>query len=84
MSLWHYRLYGPKLTGHASDTVWHFAYGSNMHDGAFLKRRRMRPIEWRVSCLKDTACASMLMAHGKAAWPIFVPIVTLKLEVSST
>jgi cation transport regulator ChaC len=52
LSRWHYRYYGLKLTGHASDTVWYFAYGSNMHDSAFLERRNMRPIEWRVACLK--------------------------------
>jgi len=44
----HYRLHGIPLDGHPSDHVWYFAYGSNMHDSAFLQRRRMRPFEWRA------------------------------------
>jgi hypothetical protein len=52
LSKWYYRLHGLQLSGRASDTVWYFAYGSNMHDGAFLKQRLMRPTEWRVGRLK--------------------------------
>ena len=52
LSKWYYRLHGLQLTGRASDTVWYFAYGSNMHDGAFLEQRLMRPTEWRVGRLK--------------------------------
>ena len=52
LSRWYYRLHGLRLTGRASDTVWYFAYGSNMHNDAFLERRRMRPTEWRVGQLK--------------------------------
>jgi cation transport regulator ChaC len=48
---WHYRLHGLELTGRAADSVWYFAYGSNMHDSAFCERRRMRPLEWRVGRL---------------------------------
>jgi hypothetical protein len=53
LSRWHYRYHGLALTGRATDTAWYFAYGSNMHDSAFLeRRRRMRPLEWRAGCLK--------------------------------
>ena len=52
LSKWYYRLHGLQLTGRASDTVWYFAYGSNMHDGAILEQRLMRPTEWRVGRLK--------------------------------
>ena len=45
--LW-YRLWGLTLTGRPDDDVWYFAFGANMHDNAFLRRRRMRPQEWRV------------------------------------
>ena len=38
---------GLRLTGRPHDEVWYFAFGANMHDSAFRKRRRMRPIEWR-------------------------------------
>lgn len=52
LSKWHYRAHGLTLTGRASDRVWYFAYGSNMHDSAFIVRRRMNPSEWRVGRLK--------------------------------
>jgi len=52
LSRWHYRFHGLVLTGRSSDSVWYFAYGSNMHDDAFRERRRMRPLEWRVACVK--------------------------------
>lgn len=45
--LW-YRVWGLTLEGRPSDEVWYFAYGANMSDAAFLERRRMRPLEWRV------------------------------------
>ena len=43
-----YRLHGIALTGRPVDSVWYFAFGANMHDGAFRQRRGMRPIEWRA------------------------------------
>lgn len=52
LSRWHYRLHGLELTGRSSDTVWYFAYGSNMHDSAFRQRRGMRPQEWRAGRIK--------------------------------
>jgi cation transport regulator ChaC len=52
LSCWYYRRHGLELTGSATDTAWYFAYGSNMHDSAFRERRHMRPMEWRVGCLK--------------------------------
>lgn len=45
--LW-YRVRGLSLTGRPDDDVWYFAFGTNMHDSAFLGRRRMRPREWRA------------------------------------
>ena len=36
------------LDGRPSDKVWYFAYGSNMHEGTFVERRRIKPIEARV------------------------------------
>lgn len=51
LSRWHYRRHGLELAGCAADTAWYFAYGSNMHDGTFQGRRRIRPLEWRVACL---------------------------------
>jgi cation transport regulator ChaC len=44
--LW-YRAWGLRLDGGPDDDVWYFAYGANMHDGAFRERRKMRPAEWR-------------------------------------
>ena len=48
--LW-YRSWGLRLDGKPEDAVWYFAYGANMHDSAFVERRRMRPTEWRVGRL---------------------------------
>ncbi len=45
--LW-YHTWGLTLDGHPEDAVWYFAYGANMHDSAFRKRRSMRPKEWRA------------------------------------
>jgi gamma-glutamylcyclotransferase len=52
LSRLHYRLRGHRIEGRPGDAVWYFAFGSNMHDSAFLQRRRMRPSEWRCGCLK--------------------------------
>ena len=49
--LW-YRVWGLSLTGQPEDEVWYFAFGANMHDSAFLERRRMRPAEWRSGRLE--------------------------------
>jgi hypothetical protein len=35
------------------DTLWYFAYGSNLDPGTFLGRRRMRPLEAQVARLDD-------------------------------
>lgn len=45
--LW-YRFWGLTLDGRPKDEVWYFAFGANMHDSAFLERRKMRPLEWRA------------------------------------
>lgn len=50
--LW-YRAWGLRLDGDPDDDTWYFAYGANMHDSAFLERRRMRPTEWRVGRIRD-------------------------------
>ncbi len=69
LARWHYRLHKLELTGRPSNLVWYFAYGSNMHDSAFLERRRMRPIEWRTGCLKGYRLRFNLdgRPRGKAA-----------------
>ena len=47
-SRWQYRRHGLVLDGRPSDKVWYFAYGSNMDEGTFVGRRRLRPLEWRA------------------------------------
>lgn len=44
----YYRVWGMPLAGEPDEDIWYFAYGSNMHDAAFVDRRRMTPREWRV------------------------------------
>jgi cation transport regulator ChaC len=51
VSRWHYRRHGLVLAGRPSDTVWYFAYGSNMHEGTFVERRRIKPLEARIGRL---------------------------------
>jgi cation transport regulator ChaC len=51
LSKWRYRSRGLELNGRPSDRIWYFAYGANMHHSAFLERRGMRPLEWRVGKL---------------------------------
>jgi cation transport regulator ChaC len=52
LSRWYYRVHGLQLTGRASEWVWYFAYGSNMHNSVFCERRRMQPVERRAGCVK--------------------------------
>lgn len=47
LSWCYYRVHGIRLVGPPGEEVWYFAYGANMHDGAFRERRGMRPLEWR-------------------------------------
>jgi cation transport regulator ChaC len=51
-SRWIYRFHGLEMIGRASDPVWYFAYGSNMHESAFLVRRGMRPMDKRIGRLE--------------------------------
>lgn len=46
-----YRLKGLPLAGHPNELVWYFAFGANMHESAFIQRRRMRPVERRIGRL---------------------------------
>jgi cation transport regulator ChaC len=48
VSRWHYRRHGLVLEGRPSDNIWYFAYGSNMHQGTFVERRGIKPLEFRV------------------------------------
>ncbi len=66
--LW-YRVWGLTLDGSPSDEVWYFAYGANMHDSAFLERRKMRPLEWRVGRVRGYRLRFNLEGRpkGKAA-----------------
>lgn len=68
-SRWIYRRYDLELIGRPSDQVWYFAYGANMHDSAFCKRRGMRPAEWRVGRIKGYRLRFNLdgRPRGKAA-----------------
>jgi cation transport regulator ChaC len=52
LSRWYYRHHKIELPGQPSDTFWYFAYGSNMHESAFIERRGMRPAERRPGCVK--------------------------------
>jgi gamma-glutamylcyclotransferase len=52
LSWFYYRLHGLTLAGWPGEQVWYFAYGANMHDRAFRKRRRMRPVDQRVGRLR--------------------------------
>lgn len=47
----YYRTFGIRLSGEPTDLVWYFAFGANMHDSAFIERRRMQPLQWRVGCI---------------------------------
>jgi cation transport regulator ChaC len=48
VSRWHYRRHGLALDGRPSDHIWYFAYGSNLDEGTFVKRRKIKPLESRV------------------------------------
>jgi cation transport regulator ChaC len=52
LSWFYYRLHRLPLAGRPGDQVWYFAYGANMHDRAFRKRRRMTPIDQRVGRIR--------------------------------
>ncbi len=69
LSWCHYRYHGLDLSGRPSDQVWYLAYGSNMHDSAFLERRGMRPTEWRVGRVRGYRLRFNLEGRprGKAA-----------------
>jgi gamma-glutamylcyclotransferase len=63
------------LGGRPSDEIWYFAYGSNMHVGTFVERRRIRPLESRVGRIVGYRLRFNLEGRprGKAApaniWP---------------
>ncbi len=42
---------GAQSPGHLPDPVWYFAFGSNMNERLFRKRRHMTPIESKVARL---------------------------------
>lgn len=64
-----YWLRGIRLQGAPTEEVWYFAYGANMHDSAFLGRRRMRPLEWRPGRIRGYRLRFNLEGRpkGKAA-----------------
>ena len=74
------------LDGRPSDEVWYFAYGSNMHEGTFVKRRDIETLERRVGRIKNHRCASILKAdrRGKLHRPTYVPMRIKKCGVSYT
>ncbi len=65
----YYRWRGIRLVGRPQEHVWYFAFGANMHDSAFRKRRRMQPIEWRPGRVKGYRLRFNLEGRprGKAA-----------------
>jgi gamma-glutamylcyclotransferase len=52
LSRCYYPLCGHRLSGRAKDEIWYFAYGANMHDGAFRVRRGIQPLECRSGQIK--------------------------------
>lgn len=88
MSQWHYRAHGLVLDGRPSDEVWYFAYGSNMHESAFIKRRGMKPLECRAGRIKDyrlrfnlegrpkgkAAPANICAASGHEVWGVLYKV----------
>jgi len=69
LSRLYYRWRGMRLDGRPGDTVWYFAFGANMHDGAFRERRGMRPIAWRAGRVRGYRLRFNLEGRpkGKAA-----------------
>jgi len=69
LSRFRYRLHGIPLTGNPTDEVWYFAFGANMHDSAFRKRRGMRPLDCRAGRIKGYRLRFNLEGRprGKAA-----------------
>lgn len=53
LTRWYYWWFDIPFQGQPDDPIWYFAFGSNMHHSAFLKRRKMKPREWRVGRLLD-------------------------------
>jgi len=47
-----YRLLGARLDGRPGDPVWYLAYGANMHETVFCRRRGMKPLEWRPARIR--------------------------------
>lgn len=89
----YYRLFGVRLDGSPTDLVWYFAFGANMHDSAFLERRRMQPIQWRVGSIKGyrlrfnldgwprgkTAPANVQASPGAKVWGVIYHITRREL-----
>ncbi len=69
LSRCYYRLNGIRLVGPPREEVWYFAFGANMHDGAFRERRGMRALEWRPGRVCGYRLRFNLDGHpkGKAA-----------------
>lgn len=78
MSRWHYRAHGLSLDGRPSDKIWYFAYGSNMHESAFIVRRGIRPLERRAGRIEGYRLRFNLEGRpkGKAAPANIVPAAT--------
>jgi cation transport regulator ChaC len=65
----YYRFFDLRIEGTPDDSVWYFAFGANMHDSAFIKRRRMNPSEWREGRIRGYRLRFNLEGRpiGKAA-----------------
>jgi cation transport regulator ChaC len=69
LSRLYYRLRGARLLGRPEDEIWYFAYGANMHDGAFRVRRGIQPRDFRTGHIKGYRLRFNLEGRprGKAA-----------------
>lgn len=64
------------MTSSAEESLWYFAYGSNLDPGTFLGRRRMRPREVRVAILDGWRLVFDLpVGPGERAVANLLPVV---------
>jgi gamma-glutamylcyclotransferase len=56
------------------DTLWYFAYGSNLHRSIFVERRQMRPLAVRPGCLEHyRLCFTLPIGPGERGVANLVP-----------
>jgi len=75
------------------ETLWYFAYGSNLDPGTFLGRRRMAPLETRVGRLEnfelrfdlpvgpgERGVANVLSLEGAEVWGVAYRLTRVEAE----